>query len=66
MPEWSPHSTTKALVKQEAGYSAHSMRATFITTSLENGAKFENVQDADGHANPSTTRLFNRTKRPVV
>jgi site-specific recombinase XerD len=26
------------------GYSAHSMRATFITTALENGAQLEDVQ----------------------
>ncbi len=42
------------------GYSAHSMRATFITTALRNGAKFEDVQDAAGHANPSTTRLYDK------
>jgi site-specific recombinase XerD len=41
-------------------YSAHSMRATFITTALKNGARFEDVQDAAGHANPSTTRLYDR------
>ena len=38
-------------------YSAHSMRATFITTALRNGAKFEDVQADAGHANPSTTKL---------
>ena len=27
------------------GYSAHSMRATFITTALENGAQLEDVPD---------------------
>jgi site-specific recombinase XerD len=31
------------------GYSAHSMRATFITTALENGAQLEDVQKAAGH-----------------
>jgi len=42
------------------GYSAHSMRATFITTSLENGASLEQVQKAVGHRDPSTTRLYDR------
>jgi integrase/recombinase XerD len=37
------------------GYSAHSMRATFITTALDNGASLEDVQSAAGHADPSTT-----------
>ena len=32
----------------DRGYSAHSMRATFITTALENGAQLEDVQKAAG------------------
>lgn len=42
------------------GYSAHSMRATFITTALDNGASLEDVQRAAGHADPSTTKLYDR------
>jgi integrase/recombinase XerD len=42
------------------GYSAHSMRATFITTVLENGVQLEDVQRAAGHRNPSTTKLYDR------
>ena len=42
------------------GYSAHSMRATFITTALENGVQLEDVQRAAGHRNPSTTKLYDR------
>ena len=34
--------------------------ATFITTALKIGANSEEVQDASGHANPSTTRLYDR------
>src|SRR5438105_2949819 len=44
----------------ERGYSAHSMRATFITTALDNGASLEEVQSAAGHADPSTTKLYDR------
>jgi integrase len=33
-------------------YSAHSMRATFTTTALENGATLDDVQRAAGHAEP--------------
>jgi len=44
----------------ERGYSAHSMRATFITTALENGAALEDVQKAAGHRDPSTTKLYDR------
>lgn len=42
------------------GFSAHSMRATFITRTLENGASLEEVQRAVGHANPQTTKLYDR------
>jgi site-specific recombinase XerD len=42
------------------GYSAHSMRATFITTALDNGASLEDVQRDVGHADPSTTKLYDR------
>jgi integrase/recombinase XerD len=44
------------------GYSAHAMRATFITTALKNGAKLENVQRTVGHADPSTTQLYDRRR----
>jgi hypothetical protein len=39
-------------------HSAHSMRAAFITTALENGAQLEDVQKAAGHRDPghATTR----------
>jgi site-specific recombinase XerD len=36
------------------------MRATFITTALDNGASLEDVQRAAGHAAPSTTKLYDR------
>jgi integrase/recombinase XerD len=44
----------------DRGFSAHSMRATFITTALDNGASLEDVQSAAGHADPSTTKLYDR------
>jgi integrase/recombinase XerD len=36
------------------------MRATFITTALDNGASLEDVQEWLGHANIATTRLYDR------
>jgi integrase/recombinase XerD len=41
----------------DCGYAAHSMRATFITTALENGAQLEDVQKAAGHRDPGTEAL---------
>ena len=51
-----------AKIGLERGYSAHSMRATFITTALENGAQLEDVQKAAGHRDPSTTKLYDRRR----
>jgi hypothetical protein len=36
------------------------MRATFITTALENGATLDDLQRAAGHAEPGTTKLYDR------
>lgn len=44
----------------EGRFSAHSMRTTFITRTLENGASLEEVQRAAGHADPDTTKLYDR------
>jgi len=49
-----------AAVGLDRGYAAHSMRATFITTALENGKQLEDVQKATGHRDPSTTKLYDR------
>jgi integrase/recombinase XerD len=44
----------------DRGDSALSMRATFITTTLENGAQLGDVQKAAGHRDPGTTKLYDR------
>ena len=49
-----------ALIGLPRGFSAHSMRATFITTALENGASLEDVQKAAGHRDPLITKLYDR------
>jgi site-specific recombinase XerD len=44
----------------DRGFGTHSMRATFITTVLENGCSLEDVQRAADHAEPGTTKLYDR------
>jgi integrase/recombinase XerD len=44
------------------GLCAHSMRATAATNALENDADIAKVQEWLGHANVSTTRLYDRRK----
>jgi integrase/recombinase XerD len=47
------------------GLSPHALRATAATTALDNGADIAKVQDWLGHANVSTTRLYDkRQSRP--
>jgi integrase len=55
-----PHTLLSLIPGAMHGYSAHSMRATFITTALENGAQLEDVQKAAGHRDPGTTKLYDR------
>jgi integrase len=45
--------------------SAHSFRATGITTSLQNGGKLEVAQQMAGHSNAKTTGLYDRRNDAV-
>jgi integrase/recombinase XerD len=42
------------------GHEILAMRATFITTALENGATLDDVRRAAGHSDPGTTKLYDR------
>lgn len=42
------------------GYAAHSMRATWVTAALDNGADIVDVQKDAGHSDVSTTRRYDR------
>jgi integrase/recombinase XerD len=44
------------------GFGPHALRATAITNALEHAADLEKVQDWVGHANISTTRMYDRRK----
>ena len=45
------------------GLSPHALRATAATTALDKGADIARVQDWLGHANVSTTRLYDKRQR---
>lgn len=47
-------------------YSPHSFRVTRITDLLEQGVPLEDVQRVAGHADPRTTRLYDRRQRKVT
>ena len=40
----------------------HDLRHAFVTLSLDNGASLRDVQDAAGHADPRTTRRYDRAR----
>ena len=40
----------------------HDLRHTFVTLALDAGASLRDVQDAAGHADPRTTRLYDRAR----
>jgi site-specific recombinase XerD len=42
-------------------FSPHVLRHTFVTLARANGCHLEDVQDAAGHADPATTRGYDRT-----
>ena len=50
----------------EATITNHTWRATAITNFLENKGSLEMAQYMAGHADPRTTRLYDRRKRQVT
>jgi integrase/recombinase XerD len=46
--------------------SCHSFRATTITDLLQQGVPLEDVQYLAGHADPRTTRLYDRRQKQVT
>lgn len=51
---------TEAGLDNAARISPHSLRHTFVTLAREAGVPLEDVQDAAGHADPRTTRRYDR------
>ena len=49
-----------------ARLSPHSFRVTTITDLLEHGVPLEDVQQLAGHADPRTTRLYDRRQKKVT
>lgn len=45
--------------------SPHSLRHTFVTLSLDAGVPLRDVQDAAGHADPRTTRRYDRDRQSL-
>jgi integrase len=47
-------------------FTCHSIRATVITNLLDQGLALEDVQRLAGHADPRTTRLYDRSQKEVT
>jgi integrase/recombinase XerD len=50
----------------EGPFSPHVLRHTFVTLARQAGCTLEDVQDAVGHADPATTRRYDRTVLPAT
>jgi integrase/recombinase XerD len=50
----------------EGAISPHSLRHTFVTIALDNGVPLHLVQDSLGHADPRTTRRYDRKRNNLV
>jgi len=57
-----PDSIYHAIVKPYGGIGVHSLRATAATNALDHQSDIAEVQKWLGHANISTTRLYDRRK----
>jgi integrase len=47
-------------------YSPHSFRVATVTNLLEQNLPLEDVQQLAGHADPRTTRLYDRRRRKIT
>ncbi|WP_407681242.1 tyrosine-type recombinase/integrase [Pseudarthrobacter equi] len=46
--------------------SPHSLRHTFVTLALDAGTALHDLQDSMGHADPRTTRRYDRSRHSLV
>ena len=52
----------RAGIAAAASITPHSLRHTFVTEALAAGVPLQDVQDAAGHADPRTTRRYDRSR----
>jgi len=52
----------KAVPEKTGSLHPHDLRHAFVTLSLDSGASLRDVQDAAGHADPRTTRRYDRAR----
>jgi integrase/recombinase XerD len=57
--------TQRAALTSAADIRPHSLRVAFITGAREAGVPLEDVQDAAGHADPRTTRRYDRARHSL-
>ena len=55
----------QADITSAARISPHSLRHSFATAALDSGVPLRDVQDAMGHADPRTTRRYDRTRHSL-
>jgi integrase/recombinase XerD len=65
LSRFAAHRAVRRLARQagiEQSVSPHSLRHGFVTAALDAGVSLRDVQDAAGHADPRTTRRYDRSR----
>lgn len=62
---WVRRTSLLAFPQRRRPVHPHELRATFITLGLDAGSSLRDVQDAAGHANPATTRRYDRGRHSL-
>lgn len=63
--DWVRRVSLRAFPLRRRPVHPHELRATFITLGLDAGVTLRDVQDAAGHANPLTTRRYDRGRHSL-
>jgi site-specific recombinase XerD len=60
-----PYAHEVGITVNTHGFCVHSLRATAATNALENNADIAQVQEWMGHANISTTRMYDKRRSKI-
>lgn len=63
--DWTQRVSRRAFPDRRKPVHPHELRATFVTLGLDAGAALRDVQDSAGHADPATTRRYDRGRHSM-
>lgn len=63
--DWTRRLSLRVFPDRSKPVHPHELRASFITLGMDAGVPLRDVQDAAGHANPATTRRYDRGRHSL-